>query len=67
MMVAAECATRSDFLRAAEHRLAVRTEHGHFVLRRWDAPKSRGRALIVLNTGATRTIKCADVLEVEAP
>ena len=67
MMVTADCATRADFMRAAEKRLAVRTDRGHFVLVRWDAPKARGRAVIVLNTGGTRTIRCAEVLEVEVP
>ena len=67
MMVAADCATRSDFMRAAEHRLAVRTDRGHFVLVRWDAPRTRGRALIMLNSGTTRTVRCAEVLEVEVP
>jgi len=67
MMIAADCATRADFMRAAEKRLAVRTDRGHFVLVRWDAPRARGRALLMLNTGATRVVKCCEVLEVEVP
>jgi len=67
MMIAADCATRADFMRAAEKRFAVRTARGHFVLVRWDAPRYRGRALIMLNSGATRVIKCAEVQAVEVP
>jgi hypothetical protein len=67
MMVAADCATRADFMRAAEKRLAVKTARGHFVLVRWDAPRTRGRALILLNSGATRVVKCADIEAVEVP
>ena len=67
MMVQADCATRADFLRAAEKRLAVQTARGHFVLLRWDAPKKRGRALIMLNAGTTRVIPCSEIIAVEVP
>lgn len=67
MMLAADCATRADFVRAAEKRLAVRTARGHFVLMLWDAPRRRGRALLMLNNGTTRTVKCDEVLAVEVP
>ena len=67
MMVQADCATRADFMRAAEKRLAVQTARGHFVLLRWDAPKSRNRARIMLNNGATRVVPCSDILAVEVP
>lgn len=67
MMVHADCATRADFLRAAEKRLAVQTARGHYVLMLWDAPKRRGRALLMLNNGSTRTVKCDEILAVEVP
>lgn len=67
MMLAADCATRADFVRAAEKRLAVQTARGHFVLMLWDAPRRRGRALLMFNNGTTRTVKCDEVLAVEVP
>lgn len=67
MMINADCATRADFVRAAEKRLAVQTARGHFILMRWDAARSRGRALLMLNNGSTRTVKCDEILAVEVP